>query len=97
MEKSKLKDNFDSIMAYMNNGLSNESTLIETYPLITKLCLMKNPDKINNMLEHMHEEEVLTTRPHPGLNDTINICKTSIKPLIENMSVEKEVVVKTMG
>lgn len=99
MESKDLRANFNEIMKTMNNGLDNESTLVITYPLIVKLCLNKNPNKVGNVMTQMCEEEILTTRPHPGLNKVMLACQNTVEPLLLNkeMSVEKDVVVKTIG
>lgn len=99
MEAKDLRMDFSEIVRTMNNGLDNESTLAITYPLIVKLCLNKNPNKIGNVMDQMCGEEVLTTRPHPGLNNVVLACQNTVAPLLVNkqISVEKEVVVKTIG
>ena len=96
METINLKNDFEEIMRTMNNGLHNDSTLYLIYPLIVRLCLVKNPDKIGDVMEHMHTEEILTTRSHPGLNNVVDICLQTVQPLINSMSIDKEVVGKTV-
>lgn len=44
-------EEFMDIMKLMNNGLNNESTLKETYPLIVKLGLIKNPNNIDRVTD----------------------------------------------
>ena len=96
METINLKNDFEEIMRTMNNGLHNDSTLYLFCPLIVRLCLAKNPDKIGDVMEHMHTEEILTTRSHPGLNKVVDICLQTVQPLINSMSIDKEVVGKTV-
>ncbi|MEG2322077.1 MAG: hypothetical protein RSB71_01125 [Bacilli bacterium] len=77
---------FMNIMRVMNNGLNNESTLVMLYPMITKLCLEKKPEQIGNVIEWMLGEEVLS-KPHPGLNDIVGVCKGVVTPSIEQVRV----------
>lgn len=83
---------FMDIMKLMNNGLYNGSTLKEVIPKISILTMKKNPRNIGHVMNWMLEEESLSN-PHPGLNETIQACKTVIANELQNkINVEKEVV-----
>ena len=65
---------FMDIMKLMNNGLNNESTLKETYPLIVKLGLIKNPNNIDRVTDWILEEACFS-QPHPGLDQVVTVCR----------------------
>lgn len=65
---------FMDIMKLMNNGLNNESTLKDTYPLIVKLGLIKNPSNIDRVTAWLLEEACFS-KSHPGLDQVVDICR----------------------
>lgn len=75
---------FMDIMRLMNNGLNNESTLKETYPRIIKLGLLKNPSKINDVIDWMLPEECFSL-PHPGLNEVVLACQEVVPSMEQNI------------
>lgn len=72
---------FMEIMQLMNIGLyNNESTLKDSYPKIVDLCIALNPEKLDFVTDWMLTEECFSN-PHPGLNETVDICKENIPKL----------------
>ena len=61
---------FMEIMKLMNNGIHNDSTLKDVYPMITNLSIAINPDSID-YVSACQLEEVCFSTPHPGLNEAI--------------------------
>lgn len=83
---------FMDIMQLMNNGLYNNSTLKDIIPKISALTMKQNPRNIGRVMNWMIGEECLSN-PHPGLNETIQACKTVIATELQNkINEEKEVV-----
>lgn len=84
---------FMEIMELMNNGLYNKNNMLpHVIPKISTLTMKCSPENIGHVMDWMLEEECLS-RPHPGLNETIQACKTVIATELQSqINEEKEVV-----
>ena len=79
---------FMDIMKLMNNGLNNESTLKDTYPLIIKLGLVKNPNNIDRVTAWMLEEACFREH-HPGLDQVVDICHEIVpNKIVQNLEMK---------